>query len=285
MNRTVRVCVCAGLFAGVATGASNIAQAAPVPVLTKAYLFSNWSGPTTGSSPAFSFQGATGVELLLSGASVTGIRNTGPIELEIDRALTYAAHTNTIDAREPGRTAARVNSEVGTWDDAGIVNEGRGDANLNIDYKRSRRGGLAEVVFNPISGRGEIGYNALIIAEDAAFDPLGLSICSDAACVGRQTIISDFTPAAITSILARSDFVANDNSNAREMDQVFLFLFSDPVQGFAAIADIGNAGGERLELDFVGTGNTVPIPGAAWLFGTAIAGLGALARRKGSAKS
>ncbi len=219
MNRTVRVRLCAGILAGIAMGAPHMARAAGTPVLTGAYLFSDWSSPTAvtslyvpphpvGAPPApssFGFHGTSGVELLLNGSTVTGISNSGPVTLEIDQALTYDSHVGSIDGGNVRPPAAdTVNREVGTWDDAGIVAEhggGGGDSARNLDYDRPTwRRGPAGVRFNPVGGSGVPGYHALIIAEDAAFDPFGLSICSGASGGDCQSIISSFDSDAIDSI-------------------------------------------------------------------------------------
>ncbi len=323
MNRTLRACVCAGIVAGVAAGTCNIARAAGAPVLTGAYLFSNWSSPTTGSSlyipvetnddriyipsgteydpttgwppppwptlplPAINFHGTTGVQLLLTGDTVTGIANAAPITLEIDQAMTYAGHGGLIDPGEfiLGFRAEHMNSEVGKWDDVGIANTGYDDS-LNLDFALSPlEFQSASVRFNPVSGPGVRGYDALIIAEDAAFDPLALSICSDEP-GGCRSIISGFSPAAIDSILARQDFAASDSADFDEMGQVYVFLFDGPVSGTTTVADIGNYGGERLEVDFIGASTLVtPIPGAAWMLGSGLIALLGVTRRRIAAKA
>ena len=68
------------------------------------------------------------------------------------------------------------------------------------------------------------------------------------------------------------------------MDQAYVILFSgDPVDAFTAIREIGNPGGTKLEVDFVGTTNVVPLPGAVWLFGTGLLVLVCFARGKRAA--
>lgn len=261
-----------------AIGGSAPADAANLGTLEKAYLFSKWSAPATGSAPPFTFMGTDGVELILGGAcgtTVTGVSDIGPLDFSIDRALTFAAKSNRVNPSEPRPTGARINSEVATWDDAGIVNEGSGDAARNIDFRRA-----AQVVFNPASGPGVLGHNALIVAEDAAFDPLGLSLCSTASCSDEQSLASGFSLGALFAILSRSDFVARDGTNAAKMDQAYVFLFSEPIDAFTAVTEIGNPGGAKLEVDFIGTGIVLPLPGAVWLFGAGLIALAGCARRK-----
>jgi len=68
------------------------------------------------------------------------------------------------------------------------------------------------------------------------------------------------------------------------MDQVYLFLFSgDPVSAYTAVAEIGNPGGTKLEVDFIGIGTVVPLPGGAWLFGTGLIALPGVVCRKRAA--
>jgi hypothetical protein len=92
-------------------------------------------------------------------------------------------------------------------------------------------------------------------------------------------IIFGFSKAAIDSILARQDFAAIDSADFNETGQVYVFLFDGPFSGTTTVADIGNLGGERLEVDFIGASTLVtPVPGAAWMLGSALACLGVLRR-------
>lgn len=69
---------------------------------------------------------------------------------------------------------------------------------------------------------------------------------------------------------------------------VFAMSGSSPAKAanlgtLTAITEIGNPCGTKLELDFIGTGTVVPIPGAAWLFGTGLVALFGCVRRKRAA--
>ena len=198
------------------------------------------------------------------------------LNFNVDSALTYAAHTGLINLGEGViNQQARVNSEVGIWDDVGIINEGSTDAPLNTDYTRMNGNG-AEVVFNPVPN----GFVDLIIAEDAALDPFQLSLCSNAACGTRTIVFDGFDAATANALLALSEFAAGDSSTASEMDQAFVFRFDQTITDYVAVKEFGNFGGQKLEVDFIGTGAVVPIPGAVWLFGTALVGFAAFARKK-----
>ncbi len=237
--------------------------------LVGAYLFSGQTSPINASAPAFTVD-ATGVrQLTLNSGVATGFSVVPNFSFRVDRALTYRSHDRIIDSGEPGAgSAARVNKEVGTWDDVGIIVEGSTDAAKNVDF-----GNNASVRFKPIPG----GFLDLIIAEDAGLDPFKLSICDGSDCT---TVFNGFDIPTRKSLLALSDFAGNDSSKASEMDQGFLFRFNAPVTGSVKIKETKNFGGEMLEVDFVGVGTVVPIPAAAWLFGSALLGVAGIGYRR-----
>ncbi len=97
------------------------------------------------------------------------------------------------------------------------------------------------------------------------------------------TVFRGLDAATRNSLIAQADFSGADSSNASEMDQAFVFRFSsDGVMDDIKIKERVNLGDAKLEVDFVGVGGAtiIPIPAAAWLFGSALVGLLGVARRK-----
>jgi hypothetical protein len=262
-QRMCRTAVAAGLLAMMAGGAANAAT------LQAAYLFYDWSSPANASSAPFTFNGGTtGYQLTLNGSGVATAVNplAQPVVVGVQTALTFSNKTGTIDFGESQTTPYR-NSQVGIWDDAGIFNSGPPDAALNMDF-----GSGARVWFNIPDG-----YTGLIIAEDAGLDPFRLALTDTNTDTGGTIVFNGFTAALALALINTPQFSGEDTSNPGDMDQVFLFLFDGPLTGFARIDEIGNYGGERLEVDYIGV---VPLPPAVWLFGSALVGLATLARRR-----
>ena len=262
-RRMCRTAVAAGLLAMMAGGAANAAT------LQAAYLFYDWSSPANVSTAPFTFNGGTtGYQLTLnaSGVATAATPLVQPVTEVVYEALTYSNHVGTIDAGET-QTAPYRNNEVGIWDDAGIFNSGPPDAALNMDF-----GSEARVWFNIPDG-----YTGLIIAEDAGLDPFRLALTDTNTSTGGTVVFNGFSTALANALIGLPQFSGEDTSNPGDMDQVFLFLFDGPLTGFARIDEIGNYGGERLEVDYIGV---VPLPPAVWLFGSALVGLATLARRR-----
>jgi hypothetical protein len=274
----------------VATVAAPARSEAVVSVVD-AFLFSDWSEPTDNSSPPFTFIGTDGVELTLDGSGVatSAADITSDVSLSFIQALTYVSHTGTIDSGEAGPVGAHVNSEVGTLDDVGVTNIGA-DTNLNLDY-----GNNASVIFNSIPVEG---ITRLMIGEDAGLDPFKLELCDNATCTGTvTTLFNGFDEATKATILARSDFDACDEAVTQgcAIDQVFLFVFSEPATGWLRLTETDDyfpATGdrplnERLEVDFIGVAiplpkTIVPEPASMLLFGMGGFGLigGGIRRRR-----
>jgi hypothetical protein len=275
MNNNLRR-LCAGTI-GLSLGWAGLTGAA---TLDSVYLFSSWSSPSNNTAAPFSFVGTSGYQLSLTGTLATGATLlSSDVTFGVDSALTYAAHTGTIDGG--GGNAGYYSNEVATWDDAGIIAEGSTDAPKNIDY-----GDNAAVWFNALQPVGE-GYYGLLIVEDAGLDPFLLSISSSTASVGQE-IFRGFDSSVLSILYGSGWFTSRDTSNASNQDQAFLFLFKDFIgDAYVRIQETVNLNccSERLEIDFVGaayasTPAEVPIPGALPLFLSGLAGVGLLARRR-----
>jgi hypothetical protein len=254
-----------------------------------AFLFSDWSEPTDNSSPPFTFVGTDGVKLTLNGSGVATAADdvTSDVSLTFIQALTYVSHTGTIDSGEAGPIGPHVDSEVGTLDDVGVTNIGA-DTNLNLDY-----GDNAAVIFNSIPIEG---ITRLMIGEDAGLDPFKLELCDNATCTGTViTLFNGFDPDTKNDILARADFDACDEAVTQgcAIDQVYLFVFSEPATGYLRLTETDDYFpatadrplNERLEIDFIGIAvpGVIPEPASLLLFG--IGGLGALAARRHGRRS
>jgi hypothetical protein len=250
--------------------------------LSEAYLFSTASSPTTPASPSFTFTGtgATGFRLSLDGSGiVTGVVGlSGDVTEAISAPLTYQSHTGTIDGGETfigGTITTHVNSEVGTLDDLGAVQDGSTDAVLNLDF-----GDDSRVKFNV-----PVGLRSLLVAEDAGWDRFQLQYCEASCSSGATTLINWASPsaAAATILGAGTDFQTDDS--APEIDQFWLFVFDAPLTGgFLRFTETVNGSplpgsdGVRLEIDFLGGGiaaaSAVPEPGTWLLLGSGLAALG-----------
>lgn len=241
--------------------------------VTDLYLLSTFTtDPNTpgGVYAPFTLTGTGGVRLGLNASGVaTSVTNlSGSPTTVISSTVTYQSHTGTIDAGEGPVTAKSVNSEVGRLDDVGFVAEG-GDAKLNVDFSSH-----ATVTFKIPTG----GFRSLMIAEDAGLDPFKLERCANATCSGPTQVLFDgFSSNAKNALLARPDFGGGDTS---PIDQVYLFLFDAPLDGWLRISETGNFGGTRLEVDFVGgllqgagPPAAAPEPTTVLLWGTTAAGL------------
>ncbi len=244
--------------------------------ISEAYLFSTFTTSVgLPATPPFDVTSVDGVQLFLDGSGVaTGqadIGAVGPVEIQF--ALTYATHTGTINSGEvDGSTAAHVNSEVGTWDDVGVVNEGAVDAPLNVDY-----GDGAAVTFSLVSG-----VPCLVVAEDAGLDPFKLEYSALGDFSDALVLFNGFDDPTETAIRARDDFGGDDldNEAGDDIDQVYVFFFDEPLTGAFRITETDNlnSSSEKLEVDFVGA--CIPEPTAFVLVGMGLGLAGTLLRRR-----
>lgn len=223
--------------------------------VTEAYLFSEWSLPYTPTTAPFQFVGTTGVQLTLnsSGQAVAASALTGNVAVGIEFAFRYREHSGLLNDGESftGTLADRVDSELGRWDDVGFIEEGPTDEPLNVDF------GAGAVLF---LARFDCALTHILIAEDAGWDPFALWWDEDGDFgAGSVPLFTGFDIPTRNAILARPDFAADDSGD--DIDQVYLFVFGGAglPPGFLAIAEIGNFGAERLEVDFAGA-RCIPEP-------------------------
>ena len=208
-----------------------------------------------------------------NGPTATGFSNvTDTFTFDVDQSLSFANDVTTgagvdpHDAGEPGEgTAARYDSQAGTWDDVGIANTNEeDDPEYNIDFGRN-----ASVIFDQVAG----GYTELLIAEDGGFNPFDMYLCDDIDCNTSEKIFNGFNRLLGVALDGLDFFTASDSTDATEVDQAFLFRFDAPITQFLKITedDDRSANGiyrdsQRLELDFIGVGETVSaVPGPAGL--------------------
>ncbi|MCO6045357.1 hypothetical protein NG895_15705 [Aeoliella sp. ICT_H6.2] len=180
---------------------------------------------------------------------------------DVEAALMYSSHLNP-DASKPtdpfevgAGTASLFNLEVSVWDDAGTAN-GDGDADdedldasNNIDFGRN-----ASVVFSAVAG----GFTDLILAEDGGLNPFSLELCADAECSSRQRIFNGFNSSVSNFLLNLPEFAISDSDVASEMDQVFVFRFSEPILDYVRVIENDDRNfftNQRLEVDYLGVGS------------------------------
>ena len=273
-----------GIFAGLALATVMAAPSrSEALVVTDAFLFSDWTQPVNESAPPFNFTPTDGVSLGLNGSGVaTSFADVGAVgPFSINNTVAYDSHTLNINVGEGfAQTAVsmgpRVNSEIGTLDDVGFIDEG-GDAELNVDFSDS---GSTVTFALPAQG-----IDRLMIAEDAGLDAFKLDLCSDAACTTPKTLFDGMDDPTRDGILARADFDVCDFSTECAIDQVYLFVFDSSATGFIRISETGNFGtpeeSATLEIDFIGNAvprSVVPEPASVLLLG--FGGLGALGLTK-----
>jgi len=241
------------------------------------YIFPEFTAPGHPASPTFTYTGSGGYLLTLDGSKMaTSASLVGSISQFITQALVYAGHNGIINSGESSATSpSRINSEVGTMDDAVFVADGIPDEDLNIDY------GAGASVFFSIPSQG---VSALLIAEDGGLDPFRLRHC---------TGISG-SPGSTTGVGCTDLFYGWSNTvqntlvtgslgleDTGEIDQQFLFVFNSAKNGYFEIREIGDPGNNsKLEVDFVGV-HTVPEPGYYALLTAGLAGV-LLLRRFGA---
>jgi len=280
--------------------------AAGSPLVENVFLFSQYS--YTGSAAAgVTVIGTAGVRLGmdpgLAKATSSTILLGGPQTFDFDGVPTYAGHTEGInkagltvglDHKEelgPGGLPARITAEITEIDDLGFKegerrDEGSGltkDSARNVDFKH-RDATLTLAV--PAGG----DWNKLVLLEDAGLDAARLEHCSDAACSNPTLLFDGFgaswgeAKAMREKLLTAPGFSGKDTDDPANQDQAWVFLLTEPLQGFLRISRMGNWGGTPLEIDFIGLGRErtptlVPQPGTFLLVVSGLLGLRALVRR------
>lgn len=263
-----------------AVALAGLVSASPAGALSvsEAYLFADWSAPTTTTGAPFVLTPTQAFELSLnaSGVATSATAVSAPASIAIADRLYYQSHTGTIDPNEvtPSALASRVNSEIAKVDDAGIVSPTL-DAALNIDFKSG-----ATVTLRPAT----LPVTSLVIFEDAGLDPFSLRYCYDAGCTLYDILFNGFTSSTTSTLLA-SNAIGVDDSDPG-IDQAYWFVFDEAVTGgYFRIGDTQNFGGilsERLEIDFAGTTTIAPVPEPATLglLGLGLLGLPFLRRKQ-----
>lgn len=233
------------------------------------FLIAEQTAPSSSTGSPFSVTTSTVYQLggLNSNSRATTAALVDNFTFNVGTALTYNSHENPDPAQpsDPGEagagTASYVNFEMSTWDNAGIAGSTI-DASEQIDFGRN-----ASVTFNSVVG----GFTDLIIADLGGLNPFDLSLCSDASCSVVETVFAGFSRSLTTFLTGLNVFAASDTGVASEMDQTWLFRFSDPIFDFVRVLEFDNRKvftGARLQADFIGIGtpsSTTPVPGPAGL--------------------
>lgn len=260
-------------LAGLVTAASLTATSAhAAPILSQVFLIADQTDPSNNAVPEFTVKTTSVYELFLNewGVADSFEKVTENFDFVVKNALTYknSAADSYINAGEDYAEsfADRVNSELGTWDDMGIVTEGEIDADENTDF-----GDDDWLVLNGPDG----GFTDLIIAEDAGLDAFKLFLCPDGA-NGCNKVFNGIDWQVRNDLVDTGEFSKSDTSDETNMDQAFVFRFTETVYDHIGIMEKWNPGGEKLEVDFVGTGHIAPVPVPAGL-PLVLTGLGAFA--------
>ena len=288
-----------------ATGVPRSAGAVTVDV----FLVSGQTAPTS-STAALSFTTTTVYQLDLNSSGIaTTAKLVDDFTFNATEALTFNNQSVISDSIGPidsvpgtydrsvdplyaeyesgAGTAGYVNSEVGVWDDAFIDSSGADNASLNLDMHRN-----SWVTFNSLAA----GFTELVIAEVGALTPLALSLCPDTLCTTATTIFTRFSSSLASALVSMPDFTNNEaGASQGELDQTFVFRFSEPIYDYVRITEVGNRSlfsGERLEIDYIGAGSTgtlatdpvsaVPLPASFPLLLAGLGLVGWVSRRKGT---
>lgn len=258
-------------LAALAAGMASPAEALTMDV----FLIATQSAPAATSSTPFSV--ATTVAYRLTDLNGNKKAKTATLvddfTFDVGAALSYNSDYANFDPSDPGivdegevgaGSAALIQAEISLWDDVGIAG---GGPETHLDVGRN-----TDIVFNPVPG----GFQDLIIAESGALTPFMLSLCPDVACGTGELIFSGFATVLEPFLVGLPEFALEESADETEMDQAFLFRFSDPVFDYVRVSERGNRSfytGERLEIDFIGVGAAapVPVPGAAPLLAGGLA--------------
>lgn len=244
--------------------------------VSQAYVFSDWSSPSSPTGAPFTFSATLGYQLTLTGAVATSaMAVSGLPSIEITDRLYYQTHSGSVDAGEvlSSQLASRVNSEIQRLDDAGFVNEST-DAHLNIDFSND-----SSVTLRTASN---VSTPGLVIFEDAGLDPFSLRYCYNVSCSTYDLLFDGFTSSTASTLLGSGAFGSDDY--APGIDQAFWFIFDQTVTGgYFKIAETTNLNrySEKLEVDFLGVTsapNRVSEPSTLLLLGSGLLGLPLLRR-------
>ncbi len=241
--------VVVGCVLGVLTAVGSPARAG----VSEVYVFSVFStSPGDPTAAPFTVTGTDGVRLGLNSASVaTSATDVAANVLgDINTGVSYSSHSGQLDKGEHFTDlATRVNGELSVLDDVGLVSE-KIDAPCNVDF-----GKKASLVL-----QFGVPLGDLVIEEDSGLDPLKLEYSATADFASPLMLFNGFSKKAKKTILKRSDFGGNDTGD--DVDQMYYFKFDEALgPGYLRITEIGNYGGSRLEVDFVGgtEGSETPV--------------------------
>jgi hypothetical protein len=279
-------------------------SAAGGPLVADVLLFSEYSVAGSGAA-GVTLIGTAGVRLGMDPglAKATSLNPLGgPRTIHFDGRPTYAGHTDGINKAgqtvgldhgegvAPGDLPARIIAEITEIDDLGINgrrDEGSGptsDSAKNVDFKHKD---ATLTLAIPAGG----GWNKLVLVEDAGLNAARLELCSDASCSNPTLLFDGFGASWKEGRILREalrttpGFTAKDTDDPADQDQAWVFLLTEPLQGFLRITRM-NAWGGQLELDFIGFGRNprvgptaVPQPGTLLLVVSGLLSLGVLVRR------
>ena len=241
----------------IALSAFALVSPKPAEALTyEIFLIATHSAPAPSTMAPFSID-TTSVYLLDDLNSSQGARRATQVDnfsFDIDSALTFNNGVS-IDPTEPAASVnSYIDSEVATWDNVNISGTGPSSPDEQIDFGRN-----APAIFNPAAN----GFTDLVIAELGGFNPFELGLCSDAVCGTYNRIFSGINSGLRNSLFDLPDFAINESDVESELDQTWLFRFSEPVFDYVRVLEFDNRNfftNNRLQVDFIGTGGGVSSP-------------------------